>query len=208
MFISLLWIQGSWKWTQARILQDKYNFRIFETWARIRKLAKEDSDLWRKIKEYIDAGKLIPIDIIKEILENYMKCIWRNHNVIFDWIPRNQEQKDIFQKYVKDVQVIHFDLSKANAMERILWRTICSQCNKTFAADYTAEECASCNGEIVRRNDDLDPKSIEKRIDIFEQETMPIVYEYKGAWDLITVDASGSLEDVAKEVAMKLDIKK
>lgn len=207
MFISFLWIQGSGKWTQARILQDKYNFKIFETWARIRKLAKEDSELWRKIKETIDAWKLIPIEIVGQILENYMKNIWQNHNVIFDGIPRNQEQKDIFEKYVKNVQALHFDLSKEEAINRITNRTICSQCNKTFAHDYSNEECASCGWEIIKRADDVDVKSIEKRIDIFQNETMPVIYEYKWKEVLTTVDASKSLEDVSKQIEEKLNIK-
>lgn len=207
MFISLLWIQWSWKWTQARILQDKYNFKIFETWARIREIAKQDSDLWRRIKETIDNWKLVPFEIISEILEDFMKGVWRNHNVIFDWIPRNAKQKEIFEKYVKDVLVIHFDLKKEDAIARITHRTICSKCNKTFASDYTDQTCATCWWDIIRRQDDLDVKSIEKRIEIFEQETMPVIYEYKWKWVLSTVDASWSLEDVAKEIAEKLDIK-
>lgn len=207
MFISLLGIQGSGKWTQARILQDKYNFRIFETWARIREMAKEDSELWRKIKNLIENGNFIPTEMITEILEDYMKNIWRNHNVIFDWIPRNQEQKEIFEKYVKNCQVIYFELDRLTAIERILGRTICNKCHKTFASDYSWEECASCGWEIIKRKDDVNSDAITRRIEIFEKETMPVVYEYKGKWDLTTVDASRSLEDVAKDIAEKLDIK-
>ncbi len=208
MFISFLWIQWSWKWTQARILQDKYNFKIFETWAFIRKLAKEDSELWRKIKTLIDWGNLVPIEVIEEILANYMKWVWKNHNVIFDWIPRNQQQKEIFEKYVENIEVIYFELDKKDAIERITHRTICSNCNKTFAHDYTHESCASCGWDIVKRADDLDVKAIENRINTFQNETMPVVYEYKGKWSLITINAAQSLEDVSKEISQKLNIKK
>jgi len=207
MFISFLWIQWSGKWTQARILQDKYNFKIFETWAIIRKMAEEDSVLGKKIKELIEWWNMIPTDLIKEILETYMKDIWKNHNVIFDWIPRNQEQKEIFEKYVKDVLVVYLELSKDEAIDRILSRSMCTNCNKTFPQDHSKETCASCGWKIIKRKDDSNTEAIEKRINIFLQETMPVVYEYKGKWTLYKIDANWTLEDVSKQIAEKLNLK-
>jgi len=77
-----IWIQGSWKWTQARLLADKYGFKLFESWTALREIAKEDSELWRNVKDTIEAWnhvspKVIE-DIMLDILEN--KSDWNNVN--------------------------------------------------------------------------------------------------------------------------------
>jgi adenylate kinase len=202
MKIVLSWIQGSWKWTQWKILQDIHKFRIFETGWIIRKKAKEDSDLWRTIKNTIEAWNLIWIDLIKEMIEDFVK---NNNveNVIFDWIPRNMEQKKVFDEVMEweDFKVVYLKLDKQEAINRLLWRKFCPKTWETFSHDMNFDP--KTWNELITRADDT-KEAIEKRIQVFFDETIPVIEEYRKEWKVIEINADQNIFWVVYEINNKL----
>jgi len=204
MKLILSGIQGSGKWTQWKILQDIHKFRIFETGGIIRKKAKEDSDLWRIIKETIEAWKLIWIDLIKEMLIDFID---NNNveNVIFDWIPRNMEQKKVFDDAMKweDFKVLYLKLDKQEAIKRLLGRKFCPKTWETFSHDMNFDP--KTWNELITRADDTED-AIEQRIQVFFDETVPVIEEYKKEWRVIEINADQNIFGVVYEINSKLGL--
>jgi adenylate kinase len=208
MDILMFGIQGSGKGTQSKILKDYYNMAYFETGAELRKLAKEDSELGRKVKSIIEAGHLDDNEVVMEIVENFMQTVPEGKGIIFDGIPRKKVQKetldDLLNKHNRTYMAVILDLSKEKALERLTKRRICSNCKEVYPADYKEEKCEKCGGELITRADD-NVESIKTRLEAYENETMPVIEEYEKEGKLIHVDGSGTIEEVDKELKKVLD---
>lgn len=201
MKVILSWIQGSGKWTQWKILQDIHKFWIFETGWIIRKKAKEDSELGRSIKETIESGNLVWIDLIKEILIDFVN---NNNieNVIFDWVPRNLEQKKVFDEVIKeDIKVIYLKLDKEEAIKRLLGRKYCPKTWETFSSDMNYDP--KTWNKLERRADDNE-EAILKRINVFFEETVPVIEEYKKEWKVLEIDANQNIFQVTYDINKQL----
>jgi len=202
MKLILSGIQWSGKWTQWKILQDIHKFRIFETGWIIRKKAKEDSELWRIIKSTIESWNLIWIDLIEEMIKDFLE---NNNvdNVIFDWIPRNLEQKKVFDKAMnwEKFKVLYLKLEKEEAVKRLLWRKFCPKTWETFAHDVNFDP--KTGNELITRTDDT-KEAIEKRIQVFFDETVPVIEEYKKEWKVIEINADQNIFWVVYEINNKL----
>jgi len=129
MDLILFGIQGSGKGTQGKVLKERYKMEYFETGGELRRLAKENSSLGKKVKSIIEAGHLVPNEIVMEIVQNFIEHINKNSNIIFDGIPRKMVQAKSLEKLLKkdkrDYRAIILDLSQEEAMNRLLKRRIC-----------------------------------------------------------------------------------
>lgn len=177
-------IQGSGKGTQAKLLAEKLGYQIFETGGELRKLAKEESELGKKVKETIEAGHLVSSELVLEIVRNFIKNADKT-KIIFDGIPRNQDQYDSFMGILKEFELqytaIHFKLEKDEAMKRLFKRA-----------------------EIEGRADDNE-ESIKRRIDIFYNDTLPIITNFEKEGHLIEVDASPTVEEIYQDLTSRLN---
>lgn len=200
MKIVLAWIQWSGKWTQWKILEKKYNFKIFDTGAHIREIAREDSEIGREIKDIIDAGNLVPLNILEKVVKNFLEHQSPQVNIIFDGVPRNLAQKDFFDRVVWDFKVIHLNLPKSEAENRVIGRKICFSCQSTYPKTYEHKFCERCSGKIWVRVDDSDDKALQKRIDIFVNETIPVIESYKKDGKVIDIDATKDISSVSLEI--------
>lgn len=200
MKIVLAWIQWSWKWTQWKILERKYNFKIFDTWAHIREIAREDSEIWKEVKKLIDAWNLVPLDVLEKVVKNFLENQSPDVNIIFDGVPRNLEQKDFFDRVVWDFKVVHLNLPKSEAENRVIWRKICFSCQSTYPKTYEHKFCEKCSWKIWVRVDDSDDKALQKRIDIFVNETIPVIESYKKDEKVIEIDATKDISSVSEEI--------
>ena len=99
---------------------------------------------------------------------------------------------------------IYFELSKPEAERRLLTRRMCTSCKTIYPATYTQKQCEKCEGPLMTRNDD-NADAIKTRIEIFYQETMPLVEEWKKEGKIISINAEQSIEQVTEELFSKLD---
>lgn len=184
MDLIFIGIQGSGKGTQARILAEKKGYKIFETGGELRRLAKEDSPLGNKIKTIMEAGNLVSNDIVMEIVENFIQGIDPEQQVIFDGIPRSEEQRisleKLLQKNNRDFQAIEIKLSEEVVMSRLLKRA-----------------------QTEGRADD-NPETIKKRIENFYTHTEPLLHAWKKENKLHTIDGDNTVENVAISIEKTL----
>ncbi len=207
----LFGIQGSGKGTQGKILAEKLPALYFEMGGELRRLSAEDSDLGRKVKSIIDAGHLVPTEVVMEIVRNFattMSQDGKGSSIIFDGIPRNKEQNDQFVTLLnelgRDYTGIYFELSREEAERRLVTRRMCKVCKTIYPAMYTQPACEKCGGELMTRADD-NADAIKTRIEIFYKETTPLVEEWKQQNKMIFVNAQPPIEEVTKELFNKIN---
>lgn len=208
MDLILFGIQGSGKGTQGKILKEHYDMAYFETGAQLRRLASEDSELGKKVKSIIEAGHLVPNEIVMEIVEDFLSTVQEGKSVIFDGIPRKMEQAEsldaLLDKNGREYKAVVLDLSEEEALNRLTKRRICSGCKEVYPASYKEDACEKCGGELITRTDD-NADSIKVRIDAFVNETMPVINMYDEKELLIKINGEQEIDEVTKELIETLD---
>lgn len=193
MDIILFGIQGSGKGTLAKAIAANYDMNYFETGGELRKLAKEESELGKKVKSIIEAGHLVSNEVVMEIVENFMNKQSDGKSIVIDGIPRNMEQSKLLEallnKHDRKYIGILVDIPKEEALRRLTTRRVCSKCKEVYPADYKNDKCEKCGGELETRADD-NPESIKTRIDAYEKETVPVINHFKESDKLIVMDGT------------------
>lgn len=198
----LFGIQGAGKGTQGKILAQHLGAKYFEMGGELRRLSAENSELGRKVKGIIEAGHLVPNEVVMEIVENFINKA-AAYAAVFDGIPRNKEQNESFtpllEKHTRAYTGIYFELPRNMAEERLMKRRLCSQCKTIYPAMYENNTCEKCGGTLVTRADD-NADAIRTRLDIFFKETVPVVEAWRAHGKMITVNGASTIEEVTKEL--------
>ncbi|EKE28349.1 MAG: hypothetical protein ACD_3C00072G0002 [uncultured bacterium (gcode 4)] len=199
MNIVLVWIQWSWKWTQARLIEEKYSYSFFEMWQKLRNFC----ELWLResaqVKEYVTAWKLVPIELIWKILKHYRDTHKENF-VLFDWIPRSIEQKEMFDMIIDEYVIFYLDLSKELAIKRLSWRRIDPKTGESFWPDFIWDMNPATGNKLITRADDT-PEAVKKRVETFYSNTLPLISAWTDEWRKIyEIDASKSVEKVFEQI--------
>ncbi len=207
MDLVLFGMQGSGKGTLGKFLAQKYNLEIFETGGELRKLAKEDSELGKKVKSIIEAGHLVSDEVVMEIVENFMNNLETpNKGIIFDGIPRKIGQgemlKDLLNKHQREYRAVILKISEETALKRLTTRRICEDCKAVYPGAYDKDTCEKCGGQLITRADD-NAEAIKTRIEAFKKETIPAMELYNSG--LIEIDGEGNIEEVQKLAIEKLN---
>jgi len=202
MKLVFTWIQGCWKWTQARLLVEKYGFTLLEMWQELRDIIDSGNELWNKIKAKIEAWNLINPEIVWEVMKEVLEK-QTNENLILDWFIRNEWNKKSFEEIISDYKVVFFELSKEKAIERLLWRMFNPSTGETFPS-WTITDPETWE-ELIKRKDDNEA-AILKRIDEYINNTLPTAEKQKLEWKVISVNADQSIENVASEMVEKLGL--
>jgi len=197
-------IQGSGKGTQSQIAAEKFDLRIFETGAALRQIAGEASPLGQSVKQTIESGNLVTNEIVMNVVADFLRK-HESQRILFDGIPRSLEQKGTFDTLLKsagrDFAGVLIEISKEQAMARLLGRRICRDCKKVFPLSFSGESCDACGGLLQKRSDDKE-QAILRRLENFENETLPAIENYRKELPgrFFTIDGQQSVEAVANEI--------
>lgn len=197
-------IQGSGKWTQARLLEEKYDFKLFESGTALRNIAKENSELWKLVKKTIDAGNHVSPEIVEDIMTDILenKSKWKNS--IFDGFVRNSWNKESADKVLWDYKVVLFELSEEKSKQRLLGRMYNPKTSETFPSGTKFDP--QTWDKLEKRADDNE-EAILKRINLYIEKTLPVIEEYRKNWNLIEINADNCVEWVFNELVEKLNLK-
>ncbi|MGB9842677.1 MAG: adenylate kinase family protein [Candidatus Bathyarchaeales archaeon] len=173
---------GSGKGTYASRLQAKLGVDVIAMGDIFREIMKEDTELGRKVKGYVEKGLLVPDEIVVDVLNHRLSKIPERKGFILDGYPRTLEQAKILGDIAKIDVIILLMVPDWIIIERLSTRRICKNCgavyNIRFLKPKVENICDKCGGPLYQRSDDT-PEVIKKRIQIYEEQTKPILQFFK-----------------------------
>ncbi|MDQ7008811.1 MAG: nucleoside monophosphate kinase [Candidatus Gracilibacteria bacterium] len=197
-------IQGSGKGTQARLLEEKFDFKLFESGTALRTIAKENSELGKLVKESIEQGNHISPSIVEDIMMDIIDNKSSGKDVIFDGFVRNKGNKISADKVLGEYIVVLFELSEEKSKERLIGRMYNPKTSETFIAGTIIDPETGDN--LEKRADDNE-EAILKRIKLYVEKTLPVIEEYRKIGNIIEINANQSIDKVFKELVQKLELK-
>jgi adenylate kinase len=173
---------GSGKGTYASRLQSKLGVEVIAMGDIFREIMKENSPLGRKVKGFVEKGLLVPDDVVVEVLKKRLAKIPRGKGFILDGYPRNLDQAKFLENLAKIDVIIQLIVPEWIIIERLSARRICKNCGEVYNLRYLKPKvdmiCDKCGGPLYQRPDDT-PEVIKKRIQVYEQQTQPILEYYR-----------------------------
>ncbi len=204
MRLILLGAPGAGKGTQASLIGKQLNIPTISTGDILRAAMRNKTPVGIKAKEYVDSGRLVPdniiIDIVKERLES-PDCI---NGYILDGMPRTIAQADALEEngIIID-KVISIEIDADTIIERMAGRRVCLKCGATYhihAAPPKKEGiCDNCGENLVIRKDD-DPETLRTRLNVFQTETKPLIEYYQKRNKLSSVCNNNSIEETNRAI--------
>ena len=194
--------QGSGKGTQAELIARRHNWPYISTGDIFRYHLKNETELGKKANEYMKKGILVPDALTNEIVNERINQPDCAVGFVLDGYPRNKAQLEFIDKASKIDMAISIELSDSQAIKRLSGRLAC-KCGLSYHVDFNppkqAGVCDKCGDKLFRREDD-NSQAIKKRLEIYHQETEPLleIYEKKGI--LFKVDGSKSIEEVYRQI--------
>lgn len=212
--ISLTGRSGSGKGTQAKLLIERFgNMFYVSTGDLIRDLAKQETEVGKKIKKILDEGGL-PFDDIAVAL---MLCeiaykVKENQGIVFDGVTRRVAEAEVLDRFMEwlgrkeNTYHILIDISREEAFNRLTKRRVCQKCGQVipWVGEFKKlTVCDQCGGELLQRTDDA-PEAINNRLDYFDQRVTKTIQYYENQGRLIRVNGEQSIEDVFKDILKAL----
>jgi adenylate kinase len=173
---------GSGKGTYASRLQSKLSVNVITMGDIFREIMKEDTDLAREVRGYVEKGLLGPDSLTIRALKQHLAKIKNKKGFLFDGYPRTIEQAKALEAIAKIDFIILLAVPEWIIIERLSTRRICKKCGAVYNIRYLKPKadmiCDKCQGTLYQRPDDT-PEVIKKRIEIYQQQTQPILQYYK-----------------------------
>lgn len=199
MNLILLGAPGAGKGTQAEKICAKLSIPAISTGNLLREAVKQGTELGKSAKTYMDAGQLVPDDLVIAMLKERLSADDCKNGFILDGFPRTVPQAEALDRMgVAIDKVIEIDVKDENIVKRLSGRRVCEACGASYHVDYnpTREDgvCDACGGRTIRRKDD-DPDTILERLQVYHRQTEPLKGYYKQQNKLYSVEGQERIED-------------
>lgn len=200
---------GVGKGTIAKEVVKKRNIPQISTGDLLRAAVKEGSGLGKKAKEFMDAGKLVPDDLVINLLKERITADDCRKGFILDGFPRTIPQaKALEESGVKIDRALNFRASEETIIQRISGRRTCRKCSAIFhVANIPPKEggiCDKCGGELFQRDDDKE-KAVRKRLAVYKEQTAPLIDFYKDKNLLVTIETEKPIPEITKDTLAALE---
>jgi adenylate kinase len=208
MNVILLGPPGAGKGTQATTIVKEYRIPHISTGDIFRENIKNGTELGKKAQEYMNQGELVPDDLVIEIATDRLAREDCHQGFLLDGFPRTVHQAEELDGFLegrgdKVHHVLNISVAKEELIRRLIGRRVCKNCGATYHIETMKPKvegvCDVCGGELVQRADD-NRETVENRIDVYEQQTMPLIDYYEKAGVLVHIDGSLGLENVFTKI--------
>ncbi|MBR4719463.1 MAG: adenylate kinase [Lachnospiraceae bacterium] len=204
MKIIMLGAPGAGKGTQAKMIAERYGIPHVSTGDIFRANIKEQTELGMEAKQYMDKGLLVPDELtVKILLDRVAKDDCKNGYVL-DGFPRTIPQAEVLDKAVAELNdkldyAINVEVKDENIVKRMSGRRACLKCGATYHIEHIPPKqegiCDKCGSELVLRDDDK-PETVNKRLNVYHEQTQPLIDYYNKKGILKEVDGSQDMKDV------------
>ena len=199
---------GAGKGTQAIMLREKLDALYISTGDLFRSHLSNETDLGKEAQKYMSAGELVPDALTINMLSQELEKKSDDNGFILDGFPRNVVQADALSELLdrKDLSidvVLFFNVPNDELVRRLSTRYTCKVCqapqNINQSEGNVTSKCNLCEGELYQRSDDA-PEAIKRRLDVYDEETKPILNYYEEQNLLTEISSVGSVEEVFTRV--------
>ncbi len=200
----LLGPPGAGKGTQAVRIVEKYNVPHISTGDIFRENIKNGTELGKKAQEYMNKGELVPDDLVIEIATTRLLADDCKNGFLLDGFPRTVYQAEKLDAFLEEHgmkldKVIDIEVEKEELITRLTGRRVCKACGASYHVVNIPPKkegiCDNCGGELFQRADDT-IETVENRIEVYIEQTMPLVDYYKKADNIVEIDGALPLDTV------------
>jgi len=203
--------QGAGKGTQCMRLSHHYVVPHISTGDMLRAAAKSGTPLGLEARRYLDAGDLIPDEIVLRMVAARLdQDDTRTRGFVLDGFPRTLAQADGLDELLKPVEldlVLNLVVPTDMVLQRLASRRVCEDCGAIYSTSVPPKlnwTCDVCGGEVFQRDDDIE-EAIKHRLDLYDRSTFPLVTRYGAAGKLVEVSGVGSPDEVTYSLTAVID---
>jgi adenylate kinase len=211
---------GAGKGTQAQLLRDRLDLAHISSGDLFRHNLNNKTPLGLRAAEYMNQGQLVPDEVTIDIILDKVLSLNSVDGFILDGFPRNRNQAQVLEEALSSRsrgidKVVHIDVSEEELVKRLGGRFICRECQAPHSIDLGPSDaneapvqdrkCQQCDGELYQREDDR-PEAVQRRIDVYQKETLPVLDFYREKGLLLDVSGLDAIDIVNKHVLDGLGI--
>lgn len=208
MNIIIMGLPGAGKGTQAAKIIKKHSIPHISTGDMFRLAIKNETDLGKQAKQFMDQGELVPDEVTIGIVKERLSQSDAKGGFLLDGFPRTVEQAEALNKIMAELgsqidQTIYVEVPEEELMNRLTGRRICETCGATYHLVFNPPKtegiCDLDGGKLYQREDD-NPETVQNRLEVNVKQTAPLLDFYKELGVLSTVDGSKDIEEVFEEI--------
>ena len=203
---------GVGKGTQAKLLSQEFGVPHISTGDMLRAAVAAGTELGRKAKAIMEAGRLVPDDIMIGIVREVLSSPKANKGFILDGFPRTLEQAKALSKIFDDLKiheftVVEFEVNEDEIIRRLSRRLVCQNDGKIFniETDGVTEDtpCPDCAGRLIQRDDDKE-ETVRERLKVYHSTTVPVLGYYEASGVVVRLDGIAPIDIVNRRIKMML----
>ncbi len=203
--VVLLGPPGCGKGTQAEKMGDDLGYVKLSTGDMLREAVRNQTELGMKAKGYMDSGALVPNDLIIGLMKEKIAGL---DKILLDGFPRTVEQADALAEQVEVDLAINIDVDDAELINRLTQRRSCPECNAVYHLTNKppAKEgvCDKCGSQLYQRDDDTEA-TVKNRLEVYRQNTFPLIEYYEKKGKLVTIPGVGDIEEIYVKIKAALE---
>lgn len=208
MKIVMLGAPGAGKGTQAKMIAEKYGIPHVSTGDIFRANIKNGTQLGMEAKQYMDQGLLVPDELTVKILLDRVANEDCKNGYVLDGFPRTIPQAEVLDKALSELgdqidYAINVDVPDEHIVKRMGGRRACLSCGATYHIEHVPPKsegiCDTCGQELVLRDDDK-PETVQNRLNVYHEQTQPLIEFYSAKGVLKTVDGTMDMKDVFEAI--------
>jgi adenylate kinase len=197
---------GAGKGTQAVFLAEHYSIPHISTGDIFRANLKAGTPLGQEAKSFMDRGELVPDSVTNAMVKDRLNQDDVANGFLLDGFPRNVVQAEVLRAILAEQKrpldaVLELNIADSEIIERLSSRLTCRGCGAPSPA--TAQACVTCGGELYQREDDK-AEVIARRLEVYNEQTAPIIAFYRGEGLLITISATGVVSEITERATTAL----
>lgn len=213
MNLILMGLPGAGKGTQAEMIEEKFKTPHISTGDMFRLAIKEETNLGKQAKAYMDEGALVPDEVTNGIVEERLAMDDCETGFLLDGFPRTIPQAEALDQIMNNLDkkidfVIHVDVPAEKLLKRLTGRRVCPKCGATYHVINKPPKvegiCDRDGAELVQRDDDTE-ETVQKRLSVNIEQTKPLLDFYEAKGVLVTVDGDQDIDKVFAEIVAKIE---
>jgi adenylate kinase len=213
MRLVLVGAPGAGKGTQAKFVAKHFSVPAISTGDIFRANIAAKTELGREAKRYMDAGDLVPDEVTIGIVRDRLSQDDTASGFLLDGFPRTLAQAEALRDMLDDLGtpldvVLELQIDDDEVVRRLSGRRTCRQCGHVWHLEFDPPKqekvCDLCGGELFQRDYDM-PETIQRRLDVYTEQTAPLVGYYDDAGLLVTIEATGPVDGVTKRAMAALE---